>query len=861
MRRIVYFLFCFGYLAAQDTTRVDSLVAPALDSLILRGTSLYISSKDSVDTPVDYGARDSIIFDMVNKLIHLYGEATIHYQTMDLAADYILIDMNGSLVDARPGRDSLGRVSGIPAFKDRDQRFTAQNIKYNFKSRRGLVTEAVSKETDVYVHGEKSKFYASDSISKNAVIYNQNGIFTTCDAPEPHFGIYSRRQKIIANKLIVVGPSIVKIHGVPAPPLMLPFGFFPISKNKTSGLIFPKNYVYDQSLGFGLQDIGYYFPLSDYYDLKVTGSIWFKGSFAVNAHSNYLKKYKYSGSLDLHQAFLSRELTDTYLKSNDQTFKIKWVHKQLPGAHPYRTFGGDIDLSLNPFDRLVYRDFNSYNKNILRSNINFAYNFPNSPFSITAGMSHDQNLQTRDFSITLPSGSLNMRPIHPFKRKTSASGQERWYEKLTVNYKTNFINRLITKDTLLLKPETLKNIQYGVQHAASMDLSFKVFKYISVVPQVSYGEEWLFKRQQFKFNPDTIISGGDTTYGKIDTTVYNKFGALRTLTSSLSANTQIYGQLLFRRGWLRGIRHVMSPGISMSYAPNYHRSPFNYFNSVSTDSRPMHDVVREYLIYTGSPFGTSGVPSENFVVSFNLTNRVEMKYYQRKDSTIKKFPLLENFSLGGNYNVFADSFKLSNITGLGRMSYFKGITSITFGMTFDPYVREITSSGQERRVNRFLFDQNKKLANLTDAMLVISNGTTIPKIISLVRGKQMVPGDVPEFGSLFNTFGLSHTMQYRFQRTPQGRDSFFLAVHSLSTSGYIELTPKWRVTIGQVGYDFIRHLPTYPQFGFERDLHCWTMKFDYYPQARSFTFFIGVKPGSLDFIKIPSNRNFTGGYY
>ncbi|MEP7196560.1 MAG: putative LPS assembly protein LptD [Saprospiraceae bacterium] len=866
MGRFLFFLLFTSLLSAQDTVRIQQdSTQQNQDSLILKGTELYIVSKDSIDVPVKYDARDSIIFDMSNKFIYLYGGAHIQYQTIDLIADYISIDMNTSIVQANPLKDSLGMRTGIPKFKDGDQNFEAQSIRYNFKSKRGLVTEVVSKETDIFIHGEKSKFIAKDdSKNEDHIIYNEHGIFTTCDAPVPHFGIYSKRQKIIPNKLIVIGPSIVKIHGIPAPPLGLPFGFFPISKNKSSGLLFPKNYVYDQDLGFGLQDVGYYFPLSDYIDLKLLSSFWFKGSYKLNATSNYKLRYKYDGFISLDFADLKRELPESYLKTTTRTFAIDWSHRQLPGAHPYRSLGGRIKISVNPFDRLVYRDYHSVTNNTLFSNFNYSYNFQNSPFSLAAGFSHDQNINTRVINVSLPTVNLSMKSINPFKHPNKISQSENWYERITLNYSSRFVNKISTFDSILFKKESLDKLQYGFIHNASVDVNFKLLKYLNVVPQIRYDEEWFFKKQQLVFNSDTIFktdtSGRvDTTYGIQERILDNGFASLRTMSASVAMNTQIYGQLLSKKGWFRGIRHVMAPSVSLNFAPNYRKDPFNYFSYVDTDSRPNYNQNQEYLKYYNSPFGTSTVPAENFNINFGVNNRVEMKYYARKDSSLHKLTLLDNLAINGNYNVMADSFKLSNISASGRMTYFKGITSVNFSMIFDPYSREIVN-GLERRKDVYLYDTKQKLAKLTYANIGIASGLTIPQIIRLVKGKDLKTYDLPTFASLFETFSIYHQLQYSFVRNVRGVDSFYLAINSISSTGYFQLTPKWRITIGQIGYDLLNMRPTYPDFGFERDLHCWVMKFQYYPERKSFTFFIGVKPGSLEFIKIPSNQNFTGGF-
>ncbi|NOT37162.1 MAG: LPS-assembly protein LptD [Saprospiraceae bacterium] len=873
--RYLILVFIIGKLYSQDTLlqyktlrdTVATLDTTSTDSLFLNGLFLYVASKDSVDKPVIYSSRDSIIFELSKKLIHLYGNANIKYQTMELNADYIVIDMNNNEVEATPLLDSLKSPTGVPKFKDGDQSFDAQNIRYNFKTKKGVVKEVLSKEADIFIHGEKSKFISKDSEgSSDHTVYNEHGIFTTCDAGEPHFGIFSKRQKIIPNKLIIVGPSIVKIHNVPAPPFMLPFGFFPISKNKTSGLIFPRNYIFSPDYGFGLEGIGYYIPISDYMDLKVTTDFYFKGSFGLNTYMNYSKRYKYSGNASIEYDNFNRELSDSYITTKIRTLNLRLSHRQLSGAHPYRTVSGSIDFYLNPNSRLIQRDARSVLQNTAYSIFTMNYVLPNTPFSLNMGITHNLNFNTRIVNLTLPSLDVNMRPINPFKSKSKISQTEKWYEKITLNYNSKILNRVSTYDSALFNKNVLDTMQYGVRHNASIDINFKLLKYLNFVPSISYNEEWFFRNQEKIFDPDTQYVKNrfdttklDTLFGAINTITSNKFGALREISIGASIGTQIYGQILSNKGWFRGVRHVISPTINFGFSPNYHRSPFNYYSTVDSDSRPSENKKIEYLRFQNSPFGTSTVAQERAVITFNINNRVEGKYYSKRDSTSKKINLLDNLNLGCNYQPNADSFKLSNISGFGRIGLFKGLTSINFGFSLDPYAR-IKDGDFERRVDTLSYKSNGRIFYLNNSDIGLATQFTIPQLIRLISGKKATNEELPTFGSIFETFSIYHQLSYNFNRLRTGKDTFYQSVNTLSTNGVIPLTSKWKVTVGNIGYDIKNKSLTYPDFGFERDLHCWRMNFKYFPVNKAFQFFIGVNPGSLDFIKVPNNRNVVGGF-
>ncbi len=874
MIRLIFFILIGLSLSAQDTAKfnliqpTDSLetTASSKDSMVLRGTQLYISSKDSIDEPVVYSAKDSIMFELSKKLIHLYGSANIKYQTMELKADYIVIDMNIQELEARPRLDSLKRPQGIPKFKDGDQTFDAQNIRYNFKTKKGVVKEVISKESDIFIHGEVSKFISKDAEgSTENTVFNSDGIFTTCDAQEPHFGIHSAKQKIIPNKLIIIGPSIVKIHGIPTP-LALPFGFFPISKNKTSGLIIPNNYSFNPRYGFGLQGIGYYIPINDYVDEQVKFDIWFKGSFSVNSITNYTKRYKYQGNANITYQNLNAELPNDYRKAKVRNFIIKLSHNQQQGAHPYRRIGGSVDFALNPSFRQVNRDARSVLNNTIGSTFSLSYQIPNSIFSYSLGLTHSQNLNNRSVRIDFPTFDFNMRPINPFKNKNKISQTEKWYEKITLNYNSKVRSSIQSYDSILFVNPNWDDLRYGARHSASMDVNFKLLKYFNVVPNINYSEEWFFKDIKKGFNPDTIYIYDakdpskitDTVFGKQDTTASNKFGALREFSTGVRVGTQIYGQALVKKGWFRGIRHVMSPSFGLSFSPNYHTSPFNYFRSINTDSRPQFDKQEEYLRFYNSPFGTNSVAQERTVLNFDINNRIEVKYFSKRDTTTKKFALMDNLSLGGNYVPTADSFKLSRITGIGRVSLFKNISSFNFNFSLDPYGRQL-ENGKERRIREWAIRTEKKLFVFERFSFGLTNSTTIPQVIRLMNGSKANKSNLPTFGSLFESFSISHQINYEFSRKETGVDTFYQSVNSISANGAIPLTSKWNITFGSIGYDFKNKSLTYPDFGFERDLHCWRMTFHYYPLSKAFQFFIGVKPGSLEFIKIPNNRNLVGG--
>ena len=495
-----------------------SNAVPRRDSIITD----IIYSKDSLDVPVDYGSKDSIYFDNKNNLVHLYGAAFVNYRTLTLTANYIVIDLKNNVANAQPLPDSAGILRGYPSFKDGTQDFTAKGMKYNFKTKKGLITDVVSKQNDIFVHGGVSKFVSSSPVNGDTskkssdVIYSSQAIFTTCSADHPHFGIVSAKQKLIPNKLIVVGPSNLVIGDVPTP-LWLPFAAFPLAQGKRTGLIFPQDYEYSQQWGFGLRNLGWYFPITDNYDLTLQGDIYWRGTFGVRANQRYLKKYKYNGALDIGYNNTIKENSDASI-GRESSWSIRWSHAQDTRANPTFSFNSSVNIqwskSKDPqrsnYTGITYNDYASATRSQLSSSISFTKTFPNKPYSLSGSVQHSQNVTTRDVQLSLPNLDFTMQTIFPFKQKQRV-GNEKWYEKVSLQYSGSLQNRIQTKDSLFLTAKMFDKAQFGVRHQLSSNVNFNILKYFNFSPSVSYAENWYLKQTNLSFDPTNIKYKIDTS--------------------------------------------------------------------------------------------------------------------------------------------------------------------------------------------------------------------------------------------------------------------------------------------------------------------------------------------------------------
>ncbi|MEO6133241.1 MAG: putative LPS assembly protein LptD [Saprospiraceae bacterium] len=851
--------------------------------------AIIVMSPDSIDSKIEYGSIDSNYLDNQSHKVYLYGKAYVRYKDLSINADYIVVNLDSSIATAEGRVDSLGKLIGKPEFNMGTQNFTAEKMRYNFKTRKGFIYNVLTKQSDLLIHGDATKFVSggSDSLHQDDILYNKGALITTCNAEHPHYGIRASKVKTIPDKLAVVGPSHLELFGVPTP-LWLPFGFYPISETRHAGIIFPRDYERSERWGFGLKEFGYYFPVKDWADVKVTGDIYFNGSWGLGLNSNYVRKYKYRGTVNLGYSNRITEASDSYLTSQDKSFSVRLSHNQDPKSNPYQTIGGSINIQTNDYQSLNHNDAASALTNTYSSNFNYSKIFPGKPYSFTASFNHSQNTRSHLVTINAPDLNFRLNRIYPFKNK-KRTGPEQWYEKIAFQYSGSGRSQIVGTDTTLFDKETWQNAQWGAQHKASANVNFNVLKYFNFTPSIDYGETWFFKtiEKNFRFDPnDTLfvkldsIFNPDSTFaftrldtvnfGRIDEKFNSGFQAFRTMSASLNMNTQLFGTHQFKKGWLRGIRHVIKPSIGFSYTPKSPPSYFQYLQrSIKDDSLYQYSRFQslgspgsQQLLYSVQPINI-----EQANINYSINNLFEAKYYSKKDSTEKKLKLFDNIAMSGSYNMAAKQFKFSPLNISGNTRFFKGITTLTVGATYSFY----------GRIDNFhlnpkpYIESDGKLLRFENLRLRLSSRITFKQILDLFN-KQATESDHPQSGpspvsntkklpvkgdkffNLLSNFSINHEMGIA-RVWMQGRDTTFLTTNDINMVGSMQITPNWSIQVGNIGYDFQSKQLTYPDIGLARDLHCWQLSFNFQPTRGTYSFHLGVKPGSFDFLKFPYNRN------
>lgn len=833
----------------------------------------YKLSKDAIDDDINYGARDSSWTTLDDKKIILYGKAWIAFQDIKVQADSIIIDFTNQLVHAYRTK-IRSREQELPSFSEGANLFNYEEMTFNYDTKKGFVKDAKTIQGDFFLLGSKTKFISGQTdslgIKMDDIAFNEDAIITTCNHSPPHFGIRTNKLKLIPNKLAVLSLAQVEIAGVPTP-LILPFGFFPLIKGRSSGLIMPSSYEYNDQLGLGIREIGFYFPISNYMDLKVNGDIYTRGTHGVRLNTNYKKRYGYTGNIILGYANNIAENPLDGRKSSQKSFIINIRHDQDPKAHPYRKIGGSINIQSNRYDQRVYENPNAVLTNQYKSSFSFAHQMPGTPFHFNAEFNHSQNTMTRQMEITFPNMSLRMNTLYPLKPKNAT--KEKWTHRIALTYSSEFRNFVRTTDTTLFTAQTLKDMQTGLQNKIGLSNNFRILKYFNLSPTINYEETWLTKKYQLSFNPDSVRIddfSGDTLGFKAPVPSFvSDFSAFRQFRAAISVNTQIFGTIRGGSGFFRGIRHVIKPNVSFGYMPE-NRSQYEAI--VNTDTRDEFNRPITYSSLSNGPFGTINGTQQQMALSYGITNIIEAKYFSKKDGVEKKVRIFDNININGNYNFAADSFRWSPINISGNTRILKGITNFNFRALFSPYQFDENNSITQQTV----WENGKILPEFRNFGGQFTTGISFGQIREILVGKPETENkpnasgksptnknqDESPLSAWFENFNVSHSLNFELQKVGT-RDTFLITSHSIHVSGTIPLTKNWSMNIGNIAYDLKSKSLVYPYFSFARDLHCWQMNFTWAPSNGVYNFFIGVKSGALNFLKYDylqrnANTLFTG---
>ncbi|MBQ7691409.1 MAG: LPS-assembly protein LptD [Muribaculaceae bacterium] len=897
-------LLCGAFARAQEVKKIAAAAKAAvavdtLGSIDTAGTaagslapppgkSRFVKHQVDLDNVVHFTAKDSVV--LVGKSnATMYGSTTLKYGDIDMSAATISMNMDSSQVHAVGVPDSVGELTGKPVFKDRSGEYESRTMSYNFKTRRGYITDIITEQGEGFLTGGITKKTEGDDY------YIKDGRYTTCDNHDhPHFYFQLTKAKVRPKSNVVTGPAYMVLEDLPLP-VAVPFGYFPFTEKYSSGVLFP-TFGEDYNRGFYARNGGYYLALSPYIDLALTGEIYTRGSWGLAAQSNYSRRYKFHGNFSVN--YLTTVTGDKgdadYSKMHNM--QVLWSHTQDSKANPNMTFSASVNFATTGYSRNSLDTYytTAFTENTKSSTVNLTYKFPGTRWSLSTTASLSQRSADSTISVQFPNFTLTMSQTAPFKRKR-AVGDERWYEKIKVSYSGRFQNSLTAKQSEFLHKSLVKDWRNGMSHSVPINATFNVFKYINVTPSVTLNDRMYTSKIRRQWDPNASAEIQDTTYS-----FYNVFD----FNFSLSLNTKLYGFLNASKltgGRVAMIRHVITPTVSFSAHPDFGSPFWGYYGRYQYTDANGVEQTRKYSYFQHGLFGNAS-DGRSGTLSFTLANNLEAKVRSDQDSTgYKKVSLIENLTLTQSYNMAADSLRWSNLSTSLLLRLTKSF-NLNLNATWDVYKYGLNEYGNPVRINKLrLFHGGGwgRLASTGTSFSYTFNNDTFKSLFGRLRknkdkdkdrsgsGQSRTPpgdddnsrgtdgrskrgggdGDIeftPEGYAKWEcpwSLSVNYSVNYgygTFNFDKMEYNGKF--THSLSFNGNIRPTKNWSLSFS-ASYDFENHKIAYMNCNVSRQMHCFVMTAGFVPFGpyRSYNFHIAVKSSILQDVKYDKHSSYSNG--
>jgi lipopolysaccharide assembly outer membrane protein LptD (OstA) len=847
-----------------------SLQSGFIDSIVVQDTSvtdtLPKKKKSPIDDPVKYNAKDSMRYAILDQKVFLYGDAKVTYQDIELKADYIEFNMATKEVFAQEGIDSLGEPVGKPHFKQGSEEFDAKSIHYNFETKKGYIKSIITvQEQTNYIHSESTKRLPSGDINI------KKGKYTTCDAEDPHFYVGMNKAIAKPGTEIVARGAYGVVEGIPVP-LYIPFGFFPITKSRSAGILVP-SYGYEVNRGYYLRDGGYYFPMGEHVDLALRGTIYTNGTWGLNAQSRYRVRYKYNGGLQINyfEEATGERGIDYSVKKD---FKIMWSHSQDSKANPNQRFSANVNFGTSGYDKNY--SYNAQNRidNTKSSSVSYSRTWARA--NLSTGLNISQNTDNNALEIKFPTLNFNLNDIYPFRSK-NYTGKTRWYQEIRTNYTANLSNQLKTIDSVFFAGDIdLKQCVNGFRHSIPLSTSFKVLKLINITPSVGYNGNLYTSHINKWYDSINSVVMTDTIFGLSYAQAINP-------SIGVSIEPKLYGMYQFRSSRILAMRHVSTFSASARYTPDMGSMTAKFYKKL-TYIEDGDTITEEYSIYDNSLYDPPAASGKSASLSLAWRNNLELKRISKKDTTgtPEKVRILDNFDFNTSYNPFAtNGFHWNNIGFVTGTSLFKGKMSMRLNSTLDPYGMVMDSVGKSWkpvRVTKSALEVNNTLFRITNATFSVNlnlqssqgkqSKTQEPaNDVNTDNSLDLMDNTASEFGnrvmeesygnvdfSIPWTLNIGYSWSYRKPYTKNLTETTI--TQSITVSGDFNLTEKWKIGFN-TAYDFMSREFTATNLNIYRDLHCWEMSLNIVPfgQYRSYSFKINVKSSVLKDLKLDKKQH------
>lgn len=755
------------------------------------------SSASGLNSPVNYEAKDSIVADMPNQIIRLYGDANVKYEGIDLKAEIIEIDIEKNEVIATYGLDSLGNPKGKPVFTSDGEESSMDYIKYNFDTKKGFIKEVRMQQGEGYIHMAKSK------VHPNEEIHFKDGKFTTCDKEEPHYHFNLSKAIVVPEKRIVSGPVYMEILKVPTP-LAAPFAFFPNSDTKQAGLIIPTPAINDR-YGFGLENLGYYFPIGEYWETFFYASAFTTGRWALSNSTNYYRNYKSRGNFGIKFEQLRGKFYDPEISKK---WTIGWTHNQEKKAHPSLKFTAKINFVSDNSAKTSLDVINpNYFDNTFNSSAGVTKSWKLGKLRGSMGLQSSlrQNAQSKNYVMELPRYNLSVASFNLGVLKKSPVGGKKVLENINVNYSMNARNSITAPDSIFnfndlgLVNDYAKN---GIEHKTTIQSNLRVFgSRFTLRPAINYREVWNFQSEAREWN---------SSEQKVDTSQFRGFKTSRDLSFSGQVNSNFFGYYKMKGKNGTKFRHVASPSVNFSFRPD-----------LGLHEEIQIDTIGNFKYY--SPFEkslfTEVSRGQSGTMTFGLNNTLEMKTRDKKDTineTLKSFKLVDGFSINGGYDFLKDSLNLSNIAFAFRTARFLNIFNFQSDATLSPYTWDDTTGVSN---STYAWQSDQGVGRFKTAKATINARFSNDKKSS----KKPTDDEGNPTYSIPWLLNVSYNINYTQQSLNNDLGALvdtFRLIQTVRADGNFNFNEKWKLDY-LFNFDVQAKKLSGFNIGLWRDLHCW----------------------------------------
>ena len=786
----------------------------------VKGKFIPDKKNQEISSEIFYEAN-TINYEIENEKMLLNDNAKIIYATTILEGGEINADWNTNIVESKI------KNSVMPSVSTNDSNPTyGEYMIFDLKTEHGNIINGYNQIDIGIFKGDK---FITDS---NEDVYIENGIFTSCNNPIPHYYFGSKKMKVMKdNAQIIAKPMILYIQDFPS--FTLPFAILPNSNNKRkSGFIMP-SFGHSSVTGTWIKELGYYFAPNDYYDITTYLDFYDKKKVIINSNLRYNKRYgenwydyRFSGNLEV-KSFIkelveSNDFTDI---DNDlftnESKKIKFNHTQDFDETQFLRI--EYEYQSDRLLDIIENDLEQRLDQTQHSKFFYSKNWYSGTFTIGASDFKELTLPAPDSLNQIYDYQWTEYPsiYYKYYNPSVLGDGDKWYHKIKLDYNTQIFNKYITyakvselndaQELVWSENSIISSLMLpGVIHNMKFNFPLKILSF-NIKPNLAISEQWAISEDFSTINARKI-------HGSI----------------GLNIQTKLYGLFPLNKGNISAIRHVMTSNMN-----------FNYISKSEILSGSYDDFEQTHY----SVKGASDLSSAT--TSFSIYNLFQAKILNSENQMIKRNLL--DYKIITSYNWKTKLFS-SLISSIG-LKLKNGNEYLRINFNHSLYKEGTTdlidiTNGEMPRLTSLTTTLSRTFRYNIFGKTLNSHTTETDTSEDISKNKEESTSD-----KLWDAaFGFSLTGKYNLE------DKWTLDFSTLSINSKVNLSKEWSMN-NLIYVDLVNmEVQTY-KVEFTRSLHCWDFGFSMTPFGynKGFRLQINISEPSMQSIRITQSTSNSRG--